>query len=91
MPKIGAPFERSGGNDSALTPISKVGPLVGRRDRRAVLAALADLGVPVVRIRRRYFVRERDVLDAVADRFGPHRAPRRAATVTLRPGERLWS
>lgn len=91
MPHIRAPFERSGGNDSALTPIIEVGPLVGRKDRRAILAALADLGVPVVMIRRRYFVHEHDVVRAVADRFAPMRRHRRGATVTLRPGERLWS
>lgn len=75
----------------SLTPLSQVGPLVGRKDRRAVLAALADLGVPVVKIRSRYYVHAGDVQHAVHKRMGPHRVPARTASVTLRPGERLWS
>jgi hypothetical protein len=74
-----------------LTPLSQVGPLVGRRDRRAVLGALADLGVPVVKIRSRYYVRRDDVERAVAMRLAPQRRERQHATVTLKPGERLWS
>lgn len=74
----------------ALTPVSMIGPLVGRKDRRAVMGALADLGVPVVCIRRRYYVRESDVARAIALRASPTRPARRVATVALRPGERLW-
>jgi hypothetical protein len=76
---------------AALTPLSEVGPLVGRRDRRAVLGALADLGVPVVKIRSRYYVRRSDVEQAVAFRLAPPRRARQRATVALKPGERLWS
>lgn len=85
------PYERSGGNDFALVPVSQVGPLVGRKDRRAVLGALAELGVTVVKLRGRYYASPRDVLAAIAD-LAPHRtsAPR-TASVMLKPGERLWS
>jgi hypothetical protein len=73
-----------------LAPLSQVGPLVGRKDRRAVLAALADLGVPVVKIRSRYYADPGDVADAVAARSAAPRRRARPASVTLRPGERLW-
>ena len=76
---------------AGLTPLSQVGPLVGRRDRRAVLGALADLGVPVCKIRSRYYVRKEDVERAVAYRLAPPTRARRPATVVMKPGERLWA
>lgn len=76
---------------TALAPISQVGPLVGRKDRRAILSALAELGVPIAKVRSRYYVRPDDVQRAVSDRMAPTRRTPRPATVTLKPGERLWS
>lgn len=84
------PHERSGGNDSAFISLAEAGPLVLRRDRRAILAALADLGVPVAKVRNRYLVRRADVERALAERMNT-RKRRAPLGVVLSPGERLWS